>query len=49
VQPYNEVNGIWFYRQEECDEMSALFNKITSAFAKQPIHPVGGCTAVESS
>tara|TARA_B110000977_G_scaffold16922_2_gene20709 strand:+ start:31965 stop:32792 length:828 start_codon:yes stop_codon:yes gene_type:complete len=27
-----EVNGIWFYKQEECDEMSALFNKITVAF-----------------
>ena len=27
-----EVNGIWFYRQEECDEISALFDKITGAF-----------------
>ena len=27
-----EVNGIWFYKQEECDEMSALFDKITGAF-----------------
>ena len=34
-----EVNGIWFYRQEECDEMSALFNKITSAFSKEPTNP----------
>ena len=24
-----EVNGIWFYKQEECDAMSALFDKIT--------------------
>lgn len=34
-----EVNGIWFYRQEECDEMSALFTKITSAFSKQVTTP----------
>jgi len=27
-----EVNGIWFYKQEECDAMSALFDKITGAF-----------------
>ena len=27
-----EVNGIWFYKQEECEEMSALFDKITGAF-----------------
>ena len=30
-----EVNGIWFFQQEECDDMSALFNSITSAHAKE--------------
>ena len=32
----SEVNGIWFYRQEECDAMSALFDQITTAFAREP-------------
>ena len=30
-----EVNGIWFFQQEECDDMSALFDSITSAHAKE--------------
>ena len=35
----NEVNGIWFYRQPECDEITALFNRITSAYGKTPTRP----------
>ena len=34
-----EVNGIWFFQQEECDDMSALFNSITSAHAKEDRRP----------
>jgi len=33
-----EVNGIWFYKQEECDAMSELFNKITNAFGPKAPH-----------
>ncbi|XP_047332210.1 mRNA-decapping enzyme-like protein isoform X2 [Impatiens glandulifera] len=31
-----EVNGIWFYNQRECEEVASLFNRILSAYSKVP-------------
>ncbi|XP_020274739.1 mRNA-decapping enzyme-like protein isoform X5 [Asparagus officinalis] len=31
-----EVNGIWFYNQQECEAVAALFQRILSAFSKVP-------------
>ncbi|KAM7277402.1 hypothetical protein ACFE04_019268 [Oxalis oulophora] len=34
-----EVNGIWFYNQRECEEVANLFNRILNAYAKVPQKP----------
>ncbi|CAI0398358.1 unnamed protein product [Linum tenue] len=31
-----EVNGIWFYNSQECEEVASLFRRILSAYAKVP-------------
>ncbi|CAL1367239.1 unnamed protein product [Linum trigynum] len=31
-----EVNGIWFYNSQECEEVASLFSRILSAYAKVP-------------
>lgn len=31
-----EVNGIWFYNQRECEDVASLFNRILSAYSKVP-------------
>ncbi|KAK4370621.1 hypothetical protein RND71_010096 [Anisodus tanguticus] len=31
-----EVNGIWFYNQRECEEVANLFDRILSAYSKVP-------------
>jgi mRNA-decapping enzyme 1B len=34
-----EVNGIWFYNQRECEEVANLFNRILGAYSKVPSKP----------
>ncbi|XP_062197577.1 mRNA-decapping enzyme-like protein [Phragmites australis] len=34
-----EVNGIWFYNQHECDAVASLFGRILNAYAKVPPKP----------
>ncbi|KAH9317507.1 hypothetical protein KI387_019276, partial [Taxus chinensis] len=34
-----EVTGIWFYNQHECEEIANLFNRILSAFSKVSPNP----------
>ncbi|XP_068661835.1 mRNA-decapping enzyme-like protein [Aristolochia californica] len=31
-----EVNGIWFYNQQECEEVASLFGRILNAYSKVP-------------
>ncbi|XP_020976727.1 mRNA-decapping enzyme-like protein [Arachis ipaensis] len=31
-----EVNGIWFYNEDECEEVANLFNRILSEYSKIP-------------
>ncbi|XP_052186799.1 mRNA-decapping enzyme-like protein [Diospyros lotus] len=31
-----EVNGIWFYNPQECEEVASLFSRILNAFSKVP-------------
>ncbi|XP_028756794.1 mRNA-decapping enzyme-like protein [Neltuma alba] len=31
-----EVNGVWFYNAQECEEVANLFNRILSAYSKVP-------------
>ncbi|EPS71613.1 hypothetical protein M569_03147, partial [Genlisea aurea] len=31
-----EVNGIWFYNAQECEEVANLFSRILNAYAKVP-------------
>lgn len=33
-----EVNGIWFYNPDECEEVANLFNRILSAYPKTPLN-----------
>ncbi|ONK57476.1 uncharacterized protein A4U43_C09F900 [Asparagus officinalis] len=42
-----EVNGIWFYNQQECEAVAALFQRILSAFSKVP--PKSGLSAAKST
>ncbi|KAF7064493.1 hypothetical protein CFC21_070789 [Triticum aestivum] len=34
-----EVNGIWFYNQQECEAVASLFGRILNAYAKVPPKP----------
>ncbi|KAJ7564082.1 hypothetical protein O6H91_02G000700 [Diphasiastrum complanatum] len=34
-----EVNGIWFYKPGECEELAKLFSRILNAFSKVPLKP----------
>ncbi|KAK7337269.1 hypothetical protein VNO77_17834 [Canavalia gladiata] len=34
-----EVNGIWFYNPDECEEVANLFNRILNAYPKAPSKP----------
>ncbi|XP_020267876.1 mRNA-decapping enzyme-like protein isoform X2 [Asparagus officinalis] len=40
-----EVNGIWFYNQQECEVVAAIFQRILSAFSKVP--PKSGLSAAK--
>ncbi|XP_061355171.1 mRNA-decapping enzyme-like protein [Gastrolobium bilobum] len=33
-----EVNGIWFYNPDECEEVANLFNRILNAYPKAPLN-----------
>ncbi|KAL4316948.1 hypothetical protein AHAS_Ahas15G0336100 [Arachis hypogaea] len=35
-----EVNGIWFYNEDECEEVANLFNRILSEYSKIPPNAV---------
>ncbi|XXG73435.1 hypothetical protein AAC387_Pa07g2353 [Persea americana] len=34
-----EVNGIWFYNSQECEEVANLFSRILNAYSKVPSKP----------
>uniref|UniRef100_A0A0E0J6Y6 WH1 domain-containing protein n=1 Tax=Oryza nivara TaxID=4536 RepID=A0A0E0J6Y6_ORYNI len=34
-----EVNGIWFYNQQDCDAVAGVFGRILNAYAKVPPKP----------
>ncbi|KAI4348930.1 hypothetical protein L6164_009591 [Bauhinia variegata] len=34
-----EVNGIWFYNSDECEQVANLFNRILNAYPKLPSKP----------
>jgi len=34
-----EVNGIWFYNQQDCEAVASLFGRILNAYAKVPPKP----------
>ncbi|KAK7284831.1 hypothetical protein RJT34_19584 [Clitoria ternatea] len=42
-----EVNGIWFYNPDECDEVANLFNRILNAYPKAPLNTIMPATKSE--
>ncbi|TKY61959.1 mRNA-decapping enzyme protein [Spatholobus suberectus] len=43
-----EVNGIWFYNPDECEEVANLFNRILNAYPKAPPNTIMPASKSES-